>query len=75
VGVDVDLGVVAAVPAGEIKSAHAVATHVGKRHGADRFVKAGHVEHFIPDGDVPEPALDGDGARHPFVGVFVPARP
>jgi hypothetical protein len=41
-GVDVDLGVVAAMQAGDIEPADAVPAHVAERHRADRFVGSCH---------------------------------
>src|SRR5262249_25726463 len=42
VGVHVDFGVVAAVPAGDIEPAHAVLAHVAEGHRSDRFVGPAH---------------------------------
>jgi hypothetical protein len=41
-GVDADLGVVAAMQAGDIEPAHAVPAHVAQRHRLDRLVAPGH---------------------------------
>ena len=48
-GVDVELGMVIAGPAGHIKPADAVVAHVAERHGVDWFVIPGHLNKLRTD--------------------------